>query len=341
MKYLFVLSGEHASLPAAEASGLFRTLDPDIVVNRLSSRLMLIETTLDPDIGSMLSSRLSLTREASEVIQMGLTPNLGNLSTEIFNLVKDASFLVRARGMGAEGPGIEARMGSIILENARSLGHETSVSLDSPQVTLLLTRNSGELMVSKLIEKQNRSDYEARTRELPFKQPVSLDPVLARAMVNISGVAAGDAVLDPFCGTGIILGEAGAVGARIFGMDFSQSMVEGTATNLRSLGLMSFHLVRGDAMRTPEILGMQFDHVVTDPPYGRASATIRGPAQILAEFPAIMEQAISPGGTLCFASPSTMDLCSRISEAGLRVECFAYQRVHGSLGRHLYLASKV
>jgi tRNA (guanine10-N2)-dimethyltransferase len=339
--YLLVLSGEHSSLPAAEASGLFRSLDPGVVLSRLSHRLLLIETTLDPEVGAMLSGRLSLTREASEVIQLGIDSNLENLSTEIFDLVRDASFKVRARGMEADGPGVESRVGSIIMEDARSLGYETSVSLDDPQVTLLVTRHDGELIVSRVIDKPGRSDYEARTRELPFKQPISLDPVLARAMVNISGVVAGNAVLDPFCGTGVILGEAGTVGARIFGMDFNQAMVKGTATNLEALGLGSFHLVRGDAMRAPEIFGMEFDHVVTDPPYGRASGMMRGTTQVLAELPATMAEILRPGGTLCFASPSTMDLCPGISEAGLRIECFAYQRVHGSLGRHLYLARRV
>jgi tRNA G10 N-methylase Trm11 len=117
-------------------------------------------------------------------------------------------------------------------------------------------------------------------------------------------------------------------------------MVRGTAANLGALGLGSFHLVRGDAMYAPEIWSMEFDHVVTDPPYGRASGTIRGTTWVLAELPVTLERVLKPGGTLCFASPSTMDLCTRISEAGLRVECFAYQRVHGSLGRHLYLARK-
>jgi tRNA (guanine10-N2)-dimethyltransferase len=157
-------------------------------------------------------------------------------------------------------------------------------------------------------------------------------------MVNLSGLRPGETLLDPFCGTGIILAEAGSVGGRIYGMDFSEEMVKGAARNLENLGLPRSGMVRADAMRTSQVYRTTFDHIVTDPPYGRASASMMGPDQLIGAIPGALAHVLSPGGTLCFASPSTMDLSPQISEAGLEVEYFAYQRVHGSLGRHLYLA---
>lgn len=341
MKLLLRLSGEHPSLPLAEASYLFRAHDPDVVLEPRGPRLMVIETKLDPDTGLELLQRLSMTTEASLVLRVFDDGKPGNeLPDEIFYHIGGRSFLVRTRGMGPHGQQIEAKMGSSILRQAEERGIESSVSLSDPEVTILLTRLGSGYAISRLVQKQSRSVYESRARGLPFRRPVSIDPVIARAMVNLSGVVSGDSLLDLFCGTGVILCEAGTVGARALGIDFNQGMARGTATNLASLGLRGYGILRADAMRARDILTEKFDHVVTDPPYGRASATLADPVQLLWDLPGLVENILRPGGTLCFASPSTMDLSPRIEEAGLENEFFAYQRVHGSLGRHLYLARK-
>jgi tRNA (guanine10-N2)-dimethyltransferase len=159
-------------------------------------------------------------------------------------------------------------------------------------------------------------------------------------MVNLSEVMEGEEVLDPFCGTGVILVESGLVGARVFGMDSSPAMVEGARRNLCRLQPSRPLMVRGDALRAGSLFLSPFDHVITDPPYGRASpggADVRG---LLARFSRSGGQLLNPGGTICIASPSTLDLSEDLVAGGLRMEAFAYQKVHGSLGRHLYLARK-
>ncbi len=47
-----------------------------------------------------------------------------------------------------------------------------------------------------------------------------MSPKLARCMVNLTGVKENDLVLDPFCGTGGILIEAGIMGARVIGVRY-------------------------------------------------------------------------------------------------------------------------
>jgi len=61
---------------------------------------------------------------------------------------------------------------------------------------------------------------------------------------------------------------------------------------------------------------------------------------LLSRFPSIVHDLLSRNGTVCFASPSTVDLSDDLSKAGLDLEAFVYQRVHGGLGRHLYVARK-
>jgi len=80
--------------------------------------------------------------------------------------------------------------------------------------------------------------------------------------------------------------------------------------------------------------------VVTDPPYGRSSPVMMDAKALLSEFPAIARDLLSRSGTLCLATPSTVDLSDDLSRAGLELKAFVYQRVHGGLGRHLYVARR-
>ncbi len=74
-----------------------------------------------------------------------------------------------------------------------------------------------------------------------------MSPKLARCMVNLTGMIAGDIVLDPFCGTGGILIEAGVMGARVVGADIDERMVEGTIKNLEYCGVKEYEIFQGDA----------------------------------------------------------------------------------------------
>ncbi|WP_439028760.1 methyltransferase domain-containing protein [Haloarchaeobius sp. DT45] len=113
----------------------------------------------------------------------------------------------------------------------------------------------------------------------PFFQPGSMDPLLARAVVNIAGAAPGQRLLDPMCGTGGVLVEAGLVGADVVGTDAQEKMVRGATENLShfldtptsAIGDPGeWHVCRGDATRLP-LRDDAVDAVVFDAPYGRQS----------------------------------------------------------------------
>ncbi len=116
---------------------------------------------------------------------------------------------------------------------------------------------------------RNKRDFKDRRAPMrPFFSPVSLDPKLARFMVNMSRTKPGDTILDPFCGTGGVLIEAGLVGRNILGNDSSLQMVMGARMNLKYYGLT------GNIVNRP-VEDLELDHkvdaVVTDLPYGRNS----------------------------------------------------------------------
>ncbi len=115
----------------------------------------------------------------------------------------------------------------------------------------------------------SQNNYEARrAKNLPISYPVTMHPRLARAMVNLARIPTGARILDPFCGTGIILIEAGLMGMRIYGSDIDERMLNASRLNLQKFGLSA----KLEMKDVGEISG-RYDAIVTDPPYGRSSST--------------------------------------------------------------------
>jgi tRNA (guanine10-N2)-dimethyltransferase len=105
----------------------------------------------------------------------------------------------------------------------------------------------------------------------PFFRSVLVPRRRARCLVNLTGVRPGQRLLDPFCGTGALLVEAGLLGATAFGSDVDRAMVTGCQANL------AFENVAADVRRidarTLGDWGLVFDAMVTDLPYGRSAST--------------------------------------------------------------------
>lgn len=107
-----------------------------------------------------------------------------------------------------------------------------------------------------------------RANKRPFFRPVSLEPRLARAAVNIAAGTDEGYVVDPMCGTGGILIESALTGRPTVGIDFDPVMVEGSQQNI-DWAKVDAEVKRGDATRFE--LPDNVAAVVVDPPYGRNS----------------------------------------------------------------------
>jgi tRNA G10 N-methylase Trm11 len=118
--------------------------------------------------------------------------------------------------------------------------------------------------------------FKERSTERPFvTSGISLSSRLARMLVNISGVSKGQVLLDPFCGSGTILGEALLKGADCIGIDRNHGSVERTKENLawflsqgRRSGQRapSYSVIAGDATNLRRSLGDRMvDTIVSEP----------------------------------------------------------------------------
>ncbi|MEF8792395.1 methyltransferase [Thiohalorhabdus sp.] len=136
-----------------------------------------------------------------------------------------------------------------------------------------------------------------------FGPRVALKPNVAYACLRLGGLSTGTRrLLDPFCGSGTLLAEAGQVLANteLWGMDRQERAVAGTRTNLEAVGLADrLHVAKGDARRIGEHYPAgYFDAIVTNPPFGaRMGRDIRF-ADFYTDLLIAANRVLHPGGTL-------------------------------------------
>jgi tRNA (guanine10-N2)-dimethyltransferase len=239
------------------------------------------------------------------------------------------SVAVRARDVrgtsGVDTQRAERRLGSVLVDR----GFE--VDLDDPDRTLVALFS--ETAALGWLEAESRRDFgERRPTDKPFFQPGSMAPMDARALANVAGAGPKARLLDPMCGTGGILVEAGLVGADVVGVDAQGKMGRGARRNLDHYLASGFDVVRGDATRLPFRDG-SFDGAVFDAPYGRQSkiegASLSGlVGDALAEV-----RRVAPRAVLVGDRPWN----DAAEAAGWTVESRFDRRVHGSLTRYVHV----
>ena len=90
----------------------------------------------------------------------------------------------------------------------------------------------GKTIAIQDIESYSRRDYERPRREAKIGM---MPPKLAQIMLNLARVKKDQLILDPFCGTGVILQEALLMGCGIIGSDANEKQVQNTKANLKWL----------------------------------------------------------------------------------------------------------
>ena len=161
----------------------------------------------------------------------------------------------------------------------------------------------------------------------------------ARALANIAGAASGRRILDPMCGTGGVLIEAGLVGADLVGTDAQWKMVRGTKENLDALVEgVDTTVARADATRLPLREGI-VDGVVFDAPYGRQSKIATHRLEDLVEG-ALSDVARASDADATCVLMADRDWHEAIAATEWRLADRFERRVHQSLTRHVHVLEK-
>lgn len=136
--------------------------------------------------------------------------------------------------------------------------HHNKLGLANNKVELLIVRSrSGRIVVAESTGSQNITALAARDQGRPKRDAFvgMLPPKLAQIMINLAHPAAGSRILDPFCGTGVVLQEAALMNYSVYGTDLSEKMIRYTRDNLNWLQdshriSFDWYLHEGDAVTT-------------------------------------------------------------------------------------------
>ncbi len=146
--------------------------------------------------------------------------------------------------------------------------HHNKLGLSANKVELLIIQGKSTTIIAESIGSQNITALAARDQGRPRRDAFvgMLPPKLAQILINL---AAGSPetepalhkdgslqILDPFCGTGVLLQEANLLGYNAYGTDLSEKMVSYSNDNLAWLKSTHRHITaesrvaQGDAMET-------------------------------------------------------------------------------------------
>ena len=247
MTYFYLLAGENLELAEAELQGFLKTRN----IDNSDRNGRLAYTEQHPD----RLRRLAMTHEViREIDPEKFRPN--------------GSYAVRAENL-TENEFNKEEIESDIGERISGLTNE--VDLENPDKVVKVYNTVEGIVIGEVVEDINRGLFKERSNEKrPFSSPISMDPILARVLVNLSEVSAGESVLDPFCGTGGVLIEAGLCGILPKGLDIQEKMVSGTQKNLENYGILNHDIKQGDISEVDDIFD-GYDVIITDLPYGKAS----------------------------------------------------------------------
>ncbi len=336
MLLAFELSGEHSTLPASEVIACLDSLEADFnVVLRLDGCLI-IEIKKDADIiAGVISKKLSMTHHIVEVLSIGGAGEEDIPDTvEKSGICIEGTYNIRVKRIKEystiDTGSMEKRIGGIFFRR------RTRADLKNPAVRLRVLLTEDKSIFGRIMYSVDRSAFESRKPHYkPFFYPGVLMPRVARALVNIAKPET--MLLDPFCGTGGILVEAGLLGIKVTGGDMQRKLLLGAKMNLDHYNI-DHSLMFQDACRMA-LRDNSMDAVVTDPPYGR-SAAIKAESleRLLSGSLGEIYRVLKKGKRAVFISER--DIGAMAEEAGFKMAEFHLQRVHKSLTRRISVLEK-
>jgi len=231
-------------------------------------------------------------------------------------------------------PNIESELSS-------ATSHHNKLGLSDNKVELLVIRGKGgKIIVAESTGAQNITAYAKRDQERPKRDAFvgMLPPKLAQIMISLAHPRPGARILDPFCGTGVILQEAALQGYAVYGTDLAEKMIRFTRDNLNWLKDshhidFDWYVHEGNAMTTSwqqpvdAVVGeLYLGQPFSAPPSSSKLAEVRRNCDhIITSFLKNIAGQLSSGTPLCVAVPAWKDnngtfthlpLIDKLSELG-------------------------
>ena len=342
MELFCIQSQEHPELPLAELKAVMECENIDATIDVVAEGLVILKDIPDERIDQYhetLTKRLGYTHEVHQLI-MKSSPE--RLSEDIPSInwqdYISETFAVRVKRLNSQIDTVatERKAGALILDNCNDI----KVKLREPNSLVRMVASKNDIYIAVEKFKLNKKHFvESKPHKRPFFYPGSMSPKLARCMVNLSRVTEGQLLLDPFCGTGGILIEAGLIGCKVIGSDIYWKMKNGAAINLDHFGITDYRTFNLDVRELK--MYEKVAAVVTDPPYGISTSTgdIEGD-NIFKEFFIAIYDNMRDDAYLCMASPHYVDLKPMADEVGFEIVEQYGIKMHRSLTRIISVIRK-
>ncbi|MDB5180952.1 MAG: hypothetical protein JWO54_715 [Candidatus Saccharibacteria bacterium] len=226
----------------------------------------------------------------------------------------------------------------VALSSATS--HHNKLGLADNKVELLIIKGGKSIIVAESTGAQNITALAARDQGRPRRDAFvgMLPPKLAQIMINLAGEITKDPesdltsprILDPFCGTGVLLQEASLMGYAVYGTDIAEKMIRYSRDNLNWLEstyrfTTQWYLHEGDAVDTK--WQQPVDAVVSEtylgqpfsaPPSLAKLTEVRGNCNhIITGFLRNLHPQLKPGTPVVIAVPAWKDTEGRFTHLPL------------------------
>jgi len=259
-----------------------------------------------------------------------VTLGLSAYNTDITpkTLMKIALEIKKQRGSVRVVPNKDLALGSATVFHNNLTGRENKFEF-------ILAETDGTRVLARTLFVQNIKSYSERDYNRPRRDMKvgMLPPKLAQMMINL---AVGDTpgrndlkpaktgepsiipvVLDPFCGTGVVLQEAALMGYNVYGTDLEPRMVEYTATNLKWLSATrKVHFF--EKLETADATDYEWQPVMNfvvtetylgkaytvDPPLEILQNNVKNCNTIIRKFLVNIASQLEDGTRLCLAVPA-------------------------------------
>ena len=215
-----------------------------------------------------------------------------------------------------------------------AISHHNKLGLSSNKIELLVVFSKNKVIIAESTGAQNITAYAKRDQERPKRDAYvgMLPPKLAQTMINlaIGETNSPKTILDPFCGTGVVLQETVLMGHNAYGTDLSEKMIDYSQKNLNWLDdiyhkKFKYKTAVGDAMKNkwqPPIdavagetyLGQPFS---APPSPDKLNEVVKNCNYIISEFLKNLCLQINSGTPVCIAIPAWRDKSGRFTHLPL------------------------
>ncbi len=373
-RYAFVL-GTHPKLSTLEIERLLRVDENEHIQVERQEQIAMVTST-EPLDAAVLMSKLGGT---IKIVQMVGEFDPEQLSDWLIDRINTDTKFNFGFSVYMAGPGVSLKKD---LNTIRTLGLQLKKALKSQEISCRFVESKEVALSSVIVHKERLlkngvdvvllkraegmefgftlavqpfQEFSKRDYGRPSRDHRSgmLPPKVARIMVNIARPEKGEALLDPFCGSGTVLQEAALLGeTRLMGTDISSKAIQDTRDNLAWLEIKGAELQIGDVTAIDKIIPKHsVQTIVAEGDLG--SPKTRDVHHALEEARALYARAIpalanvlAPGGRIVLALPSwkqekdilTLGLDSIIEQAGLKHfhEPLVYGRQGATVKRHIH-----